>query len=86
MMTFLSRLFSPDDRITNWTPQRAHQAERAMLIREGIVVEPHFLWSAPAKAREQHAKLRREQSWRKAYQRSVGKVTPFGHVRAGGRR
>lgn len=69
------------DLIKDWTPQRAAQAEREMLRREGIVVEPHFAWSAPAKAREQQAKARREQSWRKVYpERAV--IRQFGRGRA----
>lgn len=65
----LTRWLFGDDTLPNWTPQRAQQAEREMLRREGIVTEPHYLWSAPAKAREQQAKARRELSWRKAYLR-----------------
>lgn len=64
-------LFGTADTLPNWTPQRAQRAEREMLRREGRVTEPHYLWSAPAKAREQQAKARREQSWRKAYQRDT---------------
>ena len=48
--------------IANWTPQRAQQAEREMLRREGIVIDPHFLWSKPAKARERMAQMNRERS------------------------
>ena len=53
------------DTIADWTPQRAQQAEREMLRREGIVVEPHYAWSKPAREREQQARINREQSWRK---------------------
>lgn len=61
-------LFGPSDTITGWTPQRAAQAEREMLTREGIVTEPHYLWSAPAKERERLAQIRRLNSWRKRTQ------------------
>lgn len=64
----LSRWLFGDNVVTGWTPQRAQQAEREMLRREGIVIEPHYLWSQPAKAREQQAKVRREHSWRKRTQ------------------
>ena len=78
----LWRWLLPDPaQLDAWTPQRAQRAEREMLTREGIVVAPHYLWSAPAKAREQQAKARREQSWRKAYpERAV--IRQFGRGRA----
>ena len=63
----IARLFSlfDADTVADWTPQRAHQAEREMLKREGIVVEPHFLWSQPAQEHERQARINREQSGRK---------------------
>lgn len=60
-MGLLTRLFDADT-VTNWTPQRAHQAEREMLKREGIVVEPHYLWSRPAQKREQAAAWNRKRA------------------------
>lgn len=68
----IARLFSSSwfgaDTLPNWTPQRAQQAEREMLRREGIVTEPHFLWSRPAQERERLAQIRRLNSWRKRTQ------------------
>lgn len=82
----LSRLFSMFDsaKVADWTPRRAHQAEREMLRAEGIVVEPHYGWSLPAQTRERQARINREQSWRKAFQRSPGaaKVAQFGRGRS----
>ena len=52
------------DHIDNWTPHRAQQAEREMLKREGIVVEPHFLWSQPAQQHEAVAAVNRERASR----------------------
>ena len=65
-MSLLAWLTGENATLPAWTPQRAARAERDTLRREGIVAEPHYLWSKPAKAREQQAKARREQSWRKA--------------------
>ncbi len=48
------------DALENWTPQRAQAAEHEMLRRDGHVVEPHYLWSKPAKARERQAQMNRE--------------------------
>lgn len=58
----LLRWLMGSDVIADWTPQRAQQAEREMLRREGYVVEPHYLWSQPAKAREHAAQMNREGS------------------------
>ena len=80
-MSLWRYLLHGDDVLPAWTPQRAQQAEREVLTREGIVTEPHYLWSAPAKERERQAKIRREQSWRKTYpQRAV--IRQFGRGRA----
>lgn len=64
----MSWLFGAEDTVANWTPRRAHQAEREMLAREGFVVEPHYLWSRPAQERERLAQIRRLNSWRKRTQ------------------
>ncbi len=64
----LAWLTGDDATIPHWTPRRAHQAERDTLLASGVVVEPHWLWSLPAQQREQMAKRRREQSWRKRTQ------------------
>ena len=66
-------LFGTSDAIPNWTPQRAHQAEREMLRRDGIVVEPSYLWSQPAQQHERQARINREQSGRRRFRT----VTPM---------
>ena len=81
MTGILDWLTGHSDTLTDWTPQRSAQAERDTLRREGIVAEPHYLWSKPAKAREQQAKARREQSWRKACPESAV-IRQFGRGRA----
>ena len=53
-----------DDHIDHWTPQRAQQAEREMLIAEGRVIEPHYLWSAVAQQHEAAAAVNRERASR----------------------
>lgn len=77
-MSLWRYLLHGSDAIDGWTQARAVRAEREMLIREGIVVEPHYLWSAPAKAREQAARINREQSWRKVFDRGALNVARFG--------
>lgn len=68
----LWRWLLPDPaQLDAWTPQRAAQAEREMLTREGIVVAPHYLWSRPAQERERLAQIRRQNSWRKRTQAQV---------------
>lgn len=64
-MSLLAWLTGDDATLPHWTPQRAAQAERDTLTAAGLVVEHHFAWSLPAQQREQLAKRRREQSWRK---------------------
>ena len=74
-------LTGDDATLPAWNARRAAQAERDTLRAQGIVNEPVYLWSAPAKAREQQAKARRENSWRKAYpERAV--IRQFGRGRA----
>ena len=58
-------LFGTSDAIPNWTPQRAHQAEREMLKREGIVTEPSYLWSQPSQEHEAAAAVNRERASRR---------------------
>ena len=53
-----------DDHIDHWTPQRAQQAEREMLIADGRVIEPHYLWSAVAQQHEAAAAVNRERASR----------------------
>ena len=53
-----------DDHIDHWTPQRAQQAEREMLIAEGRVIEPNYLWSAVAQQHEAAAAVNRERASR----------------------
>ena len=53
-----------DDHIVHWTPQRAQQAEREMLIAEGRVIEPNYLWSAVAQQHEAAAAVNRERASR----------------------
>lgn len=77
MAGWLDWLIADPEKLTDWTPHRAAQAERDTLLAAGHVMEPHWLWSQPAKAREQAAKLNREQSWRKAYTTRRDNVTPF---------
>lgn len=62
----IARLFSlfDADTVADWTPQRAHQAEREMLRRDGIVVEPSYLWSQPAQQHEAAAAVKRERASR----------------------
>lgn len=59
-MGLLAWLTGDDATIPHWTPQRAAQAERETLTAQGIVVHPHYLWSRPAREREQQAAQRRE--------------------------
>ena len=54
-----------DDHIDHWTPQRAQQAERKMLIAEGRVIEPSYLWSAVAQQHEAAAAVNRERASRR---------------------
>ena len=67
-MGLLAWLTGDDATLPHWNAQRAAQAERDTLTAHGFVVEPHFGWSLPAQEREQLAKRRREQSWRKRTQ------------------
>lgn len=53
------------DHINDWTPQRAHQAEREMLIAEGRVIEPTYLWSTVAQQHEAVAAVNRERASRR---------------------
>lgn len=55
-------LFGDESQIPHWTPRRAHQAEIATLRAQGVVIEPHFLWSRPAQERERVARQRRMQA------------------------
>ena len=59
-----------DDHIVHWTPQRAQQAEREMLIAEGRVIEPNYLWSAVAQEHEAAAAINRERASPKAPERN----------------
>lgn len=77
MAGWLDWLIADPEKLTDWTPQRAAQAERNTLLAAGHVIEPSYLWSQPAKAREQQARLNREQSWRKAFSTRVGNVAEF---------
>ena len=64
MIARLLSALSGADVVTHWTPQRAHQAEREMLRRDGIVVEPSYLWSQPAQQHEAAAAVKRERASR----------------------
>lgn len=55
---------NPSDVVSGWTPARAAKLEREMLTRLGYVVEPHYLWSRPARERELRAFVRRSHATR----------------------
>jgi hypothetical protein len=52
------------DIISNWTPRRAGDAERRMLVAEGRVIEPSYLWSQVAQQHEAAAAVNRERASR----------------------
>lgn len=52
------------DTINDWTPRRAWDAERRMLVAEGRVIEPTYLWSAVAQQHEAAAAVNRERASR----------------------
>jgi len=52
------------DTIDHWTPQRAGDAERRMLVADGRVIEPSYLWSAVAQQHEAAAAVNRERASR----------------------
>ena len=52
------------DHIDNWTPRRAWDAERRMLVADGRVIEPSYLWSAVAQQHEAAAAVNRERASR----------------------
>jgi len=52
------------DHINDWTPRRAADAERRMLVAEGRVVEPSYLWSEVAQQHEAVAAVNRERASR----------------------
>jgi hypothetical protein len=52
------------DHIDHWTPRRAGDAERRMLLAEGRVVEPSYGWSAVAQQHEAEAAVNRERASR----------------------
>ena len=52
------------DHIDGWTPRRAGDAERRMLVAEGRVIEPSYLWSAVAQQHEAVAAVNRERASR----------------------
>ena len=52
------------DHIDHWTPRRAWDAERRMLVAEGRVVEPSYLWSQVAQQHEAEAAANRERASR----------------------
>ena len=52
------------DTIDHWTPRRAWDAERRMLVADGRVIEPNYLWSAVAQQHEAAAAVNRERASR----------------------
>lgn len=54
-----------DEHISNWTPRLAWDAERRMLIADGRVIEPSYLWSTVAQQHEAVAAINRERASRR---------------------
>ena len=65
MIARLLSALSGADVVTHWTPQRAWDAERRMLVAEGRVIEPHYLWSVVAQQHEAAAAINRERASRR---------------------